>query len=82
MNGRLSAHQKGKGRNIPSNGTMSAPVLSNGDGLDSTRKYGLEFRPDLDMSKAEELCGIEEGEYACRSALMHQNNYRYYRWNG
>jgi len=43
------------------------PATTNGvdgNGLDSTRKYGLEAKPGLDVEKAEELCGIEEGQAA------------------
>jgi hypothetical protein len=31
-------------------------------------KYGLGTKPELDIEKAEELCGLEEGQ--CRSLLL------------
>jgi hypothetical protein len=67
INGRVTAQQKGKGRDLSPNGVRSSPATTNGvdgNGLDSTRKYGLEAKPGLDVEKAEELCGIEEGQAA------------------
>ncbi len=66
--GQLTARQKGKGREISPNGIQSVPASPVGvdvNGLDGRGKYGLESRPELDTARAEELCGIEEGERDC-----------------
>ena len=65
---RFTAQQKGKGKDDGTNGTgiqnvpLNANVSqTNGDG--GQEKYGLGPRPVLDVAKAEELCGIEEGGF-------------------
>lgn len=58
-----SSRDKGKGRE---EGPRSAApdsghnTIENGDG--ERGKYGLGKKPEFDMSKAEELCGLEEGQ--------------------
>lgn len=49
----ISARDKGK-----------AKALSPGPGPEESKsgKYGLGDRPKMDTAKAEELCGIEEGQ--------------------
>lgn len=56
----ISARDKGKGREIV---TGSGSVAGGSDGGGSG-KYGLGEKPEMDMEKAEELCGIEEGKSA------------------
>lgn len=50
---------KGKEREVESGSNSALPrdTAVGGDG-----KYGLGGRPELDISRAEELCGVEEGE--------------------
>lgn len=56
---------KGKARETESMPVSAAPR----DGAEG--KYGLGVRPELDMQKAEELCGIEEGELRNLLGLLH-----------
>ena len=55
--------EKGKGKGTGSV-SQSVPVsaVSNGDDRKVKEKYGLGSRPLFDGTKAEDLCGIEEGE--------------------
>ena len=60
-NGRSNSRDKGKGRE---EGPRSAAPALNGSGMEGERgKYGLGVKPELDIEKAEELCGLEEGTY-------------------
>lgn len=49
----VSTRDKGKGRET---------VVGSGNNGAKSGKYGLGEQPEMDMSKAEELCGIEEGQ--------------------
>ena len=57
----VSTRDKGKGRAL---GTSSEEASGyNGDGdKDKGGKYGLGERPEMNMDKAEEMCGLEEGQ--------------------
>lgn len=62
----LDVHGRGA-RGPPSRPHSVHPGLERGDSYgsgssNSRRQNGLGERPDLDMTRAEELCGIEEGE--------------------
>ncbi|KAK8844764.1 hypothetical protein IAR55_006614 [Kwoniella newhampshirensis] len=76
-NGRYTAQQKGKGRDT-SPGVMSVPnsagasksdgLVGNGNGAGTgTGKYGLGQRPEMDVARAEELCGLEEDQLSILS---------------
>ena len=78
-NGRLTAQQKGKSREPSPNGVRSASAsihATSPNEQDFSRKYGLEPKPVFDTERAEELCGIEEGDYEssvfdhCRSLAL------------
>lgn len=56
----MGLNGKGKEREVES--MPGSAVSENGTGREG--KYGLGVRPELDVAKAEELCGIEEGEYS------------------
>jgi hypothetical protein len=55
VNGGGGKRDKGKARE---EGPRSAAPSNGGD----KGKYGLGRKPDFDTSKAEELCGLEEGQ--------------------
>jgi hypothetical protein len=62
----LRDNGKGKGKSRDdSNGPRSAAPASemgmNGEKDKKEGKYGLGQQPEMDMPKAEELCGLEEG---------------------
>jgi len=61
VRGTERSRDKGKGREEP---PRSAGPEMNGE----RGKYGLGTKPELDIEKAEELCGLEEGQ--CRSLLL------------
>ena len=50
----VSGRDKGKGKAL---GTSDEEVAGDKGG-----KYGLGQRPEMNMGKAEELCGLEEGQ--------------------
>lgn len=73
-----SYHSADKGKGKESNSaSQSVPVsaMTNGDDRKQKEKYGLGSKPLLDSTKAEDLCGIEEGEskmvavYGCKVIL-------------
>ena len=57
----LDSKGKGKEREV-GNGTSGSGHTSARPGTGGEGKYGLGNRPDLDVKRAEELCGIDEGE--------------------
>lgn len=66
---RSSGLDKGKGRADPAAyGSQSVPVSATTNGNDGRRKerYGLGSRPLFDSTKAEDLCGVDEGEFISR----------------
>ncbi|ORY26507.1 hypothetical protein BCR39DRAFT_541040 [Naematelia encephala] len=74
-NARYSSIQKGKGREIPLNSGRNSMPASIGSGLagrglvngDPSKVHGLGARPEIDIAKAEELCGIEEEQLTIMS---------------
>jgi hypothetical protein len=60
-----SSRDKGKGREEGPRSAApdSGPNERNGEG--ERGKYGLGTKPEFDTSKAEELCGLEEGQFFC-----------------
>ena len=69
VNGRYTAEEKGKGRDVSpanQNGNRSLPASAGGvNGVEkpvAQGRYGIGDRPEFDMAVAEDLCGIEEGE--------------------
>ena len=58
-----NSRDKGKGREEgPRSAAPDSGREENGNGDGERGKYGLGTKPDFDMSKAEELCGLEEGQ--------------------
>lgn len=51
----ISTRDKGKSR------ALGTSTEEDGNG-DKSGKYGLGERPEMDMRKAEEMCGLEEGQ--------------------
>ncbi|WVR03114.1 hypothetical protein IAU60_000104 [Kwoniella sp. DSM 27419] len=67
-NGRYTSAQKGKGRETSTDG--NAPVSAGPNGRSTANgnsKYGLGTRPELDMARAEEYCGLEEDQLSLLS---------------
>ncbi|WWD22682.1 hypothetical protein CI109_107175 [Kwoniella shandongensis] len=66
-NGRYTTQQKGKGRDTS---PMSVPNSAGGfrpNGPAGTGKYGLGEKPEMDVSRAEELCGLQEDQLSILS---------------
>jgi hypothetical protein len=53
-----------KGTLSQTRGSQSVPISAAPNGNERPReKYGLGTKPVVDMTKAEDLCGLEEGLY-------------------
>ncbi|WWC97556.1 hypothetical protein V866_004440 [Kwoniella sp. B9012] len=61
VNGRYSSSQKGKSREVSPN-AQTAPNSAGVKGTRGIGKYGLGVKPDFDVEKAEEYCGLEEDQ--------------------
>jgi hypothetical protein len=69
--GRGSLESKGKAREV-NNGAASVPASAIPSTNGGLSKYGLGERPVMDPTRAEDLCGIDEGE--SRSARLIRGN--------
>ena len=61
----ISTRDKGKGKAMGTSTSTEEGSGYNGDiggDKDKGGKYGLGERPEMDMDKAEEMCGLEEGQ--------------------
>ncbi|WVQ94166.1 hypothetical protein IAU59_001244 [Kwoniella sp. CBS 9459] len=59
---RYTSAQKGKGRDLSpnANGAASVPNSAGAGKASGNGRYGLGSRPQFDMAKAEDFCGLEE----------------------